>query len=87
MSNSRRHRRAMRSRPTERPGASLEVIQHHIQLHGHSCEGRGAIQTPCPCGTTLVVGCGTCREPVFIVVAPGAWCSHAEELVPTMESR
>lgn len=57
-------------------GLSDELIEHHADQH--PCQSDGCYVTPCPCGSTIAISCDACREPVFVAVAPGTWCGHAE---------
>ncbi len=58
-------------------GASREVLEHHARTH--PCEG-GVYERVCPCGATVAIVCAACNEPVFMALADGTWCEHAQEL-------
>lgn len=66
------------------PGVSEEVIRHHGREHvrlSPRCKGAPAGEMICDHGTTLLIVCRGCGQPVFCGVFPGTWCEHAQEMV------
>jgi hypothetical protein len=63
-------------------GASAEVLRHHAKRHERRCPSARANIGPCPCGPTHVIACDRCGAAVFVAVAPGTWCMHAEAVSP-----
>ena len=66
---------AFRRRPVA--DSSTEQIQQRYDQHRETCSAESEYAQPL-CGTTVVLHCGTCREPLFVVVKPSTWCEHAE---------
>jgi len=65
-------------------GLSEEVIKEHAHRH---CEAYGcdpslpAEESPCNCGSSLVLICVSCRRPVFVALLQTPMCEHAQWLL------
>jgi len=82
----RSHARSTRAGPDDDPpepprlGASEEIVGEHARRHGCG-PNAPMLEVVCPCGTTVLLVCARCGEPVFAAVAPGTFCVHAQEAI------
>ena len=64
------------------PGASEEVLIHHIKTHPcWSADDHPWFEAICPCGVTRVVVCVHCEEPVIVASESDPPCVHGQELI------
>lgn len=48
---------------------SAEVLEHRWRQHDARCLClRPPTEDPCPCGASLLLRCGCCAEPLFLVL-------------------